>query len=257
MKTLLLALLCLAAPAFAGAAPCGGDCDGDGAVGINELVRAVSIALGSTPANQCASADANGDGTVTIAELIGAVNAALGGGGQATPTSGPTPTRTPGVIAPCENGSFDFTHSNVSGDRNAITTPHSVTLVSAAQTRDPNSGRYVLGIVGLPCTDNMISLERSIQLQLIATATGFVPGTYPITPPFGSLVYGELQTPNVFLRAWDTAGGTLTIEEVAGSRLRFRITAPMKPQPLLDFGATTEGTFTLEISGTVEQFTSS
>ncbi len=53
MKTLLLALLCLAAPAFAGAAPCGGDCDGDGAVGINEIVRAVSIALGSTPANQC------------------------------------------------------------------------------------------------------------------------------------------------------------------------------------------------------------
>jgi len=59
MATLLLALLLLAAPAFAGAAPCGGDCDGDGAVGINELVRAVSIALGSTPADQCASADAH------------------------------------------------------------------------------------------------------------------------------------------------------------------------------------------------------
>jgi len=39
--------------------------------------------------------------------------------------------------------------------------------------------------------------------------------------------------------------------------MRFRITAPMKPQPLLDFGATSEGTVTLEVSGTVEQFTSS
>jgi len=76
-----------------------------------------------------------------------------------------------------------------------------VTLVTAAQTRDPRSGRYVLGIVGLPCAATMISLERSIQLQLIASATGCVPGTFPITPPFGSLVFGELQTPNVFLRA--------------------------------------------------------
>ncbi|MEO8601348.1 MAG: hypothetical protein ABI629_02105 [bacterium] len=46
---------------------------------IDELVKAVSIALGSSAVNACAAADRNGDGSVTIDELLAAVNAALGG----------------------------------------------------------------------------------------------------------------------------------------------------------------------------------
>lgn len=56
---------------------CVGDCDGDGAVAINELVAAVGIALGTAPVSTCAAADRDGDATVAIDELIAAVNVAL------------------------------------------------------------------------------------------------------------------------------------------------------------------------------------
>lgn len=67
-----------------GAAPvparlCAGDCDGDGAVAINELVLGVGIALGAVALDACAAADGDGDGAVAIDELIAAVDRALDG----------------------------------------------------------------------------------------------------------------------------------------------------------------------------------
>jgi hypothetical protein len=58
---------------------CGGDCDGNDFVDISDLIVAVNIALGNTPATACSAADADGDGSVAISELIAAVNAALQG----------------------------------------------------------------------------------------------------------------------------------------------------------------------------------
>jgi hypothetical protein len=58
---------------------CAGDCNGDGAVAINELITGVNIALGSAPISSCPSFDGNGDGNVAINELIAAVNNALNG----------------------------------------------------------------------------------------------------------------------------------------------------------------------------------
>jgi hypothetical protein len=58
---------------------CVGDCDRNGVIVINELIRSVSIALGVTNLSQCLLADRDGDGQVEIAELIAAVNAALSG----------------------------------------------------------------------------------------------------------------------------------------------------------------------------------
>ena len=58
---------------------CVGDCNGNGAVAINELIVGVNIALGSTPLSSCPAFDANGDGMVGINELIAAVNNALNG----------------------------------------------------------------------------------------------------------------------------------------------------------------------------------
>jgi CSLREA domain-containing protein len=59
--------------------PCGGDCDGDGQVTVNELITMVNIALGSTPLSKCISGDASGDGQITIDDIITAVNNALNG----------------------------------------------------------------------------------------------------------------------------------------------------------------------------------
>ena len=57
---------------------CAGDCDGSGAVSINELLIGVNILIGSAAPAQCTAVDTNGDGMVAVNELIQAVNAALG-----------------------------------------------------------------------------------------------------------------------------------------------------------------------------------
>jgi len=57
---------------------CAGDCNGDGAVTVNELVLMVNIALESAPASTCPAGDAGGDGAIQITEIVGAVNNALG-----------------------------------------------------------------------------------------------------------------------------------------------------------------------------------
>lgn len=69
---------------------CVGDCDNSGAVTINELVKGVSIALGTLPLDQCPRFDCNGTGQVTVDCIINAVSAALNGC-QSVPTSSPTP----------------------------------------------------------------------------------------------------------------------------------------------------------------------
>ena len=61
------------------AAPCAGDCDGDGTVRVNELVTGVLIALEELTVDACAVFDTDGDGAISIAELIGAVGKLLAG----------------------------------------------------------------------------------------------------------------------------------------------------------------------------------
>jgi len=56
-----------------------GDCAGDRAVTVDDLIKGVNIALDNAAVATCAAFDPNGDGRVTIDELIGAVNSALNG----------------------------------------------------------------------------------------------------------------------------------------------------------------------------------
>jgi hypothetical protein len=57
---------------------CIGDCNTNGQVTIDELIKGVNVALGNAPVDDCAAFDANHDGQVTIDELIRGVNNALG-----------------------------------------------------------------------------------------------------------------------------------------------------------------------------------
>lgn len=104
----LVSVRCVALAVLAGAAlvaspvrglACTGDCNGDGAVLVAELINGVNIALGRTDVGQCAACDSNRDGTVTINELIEAVRAALNGC-PATPTASPSGTATATPSAP-------------------------------------------------------------------------------------------------------------------------------------------------------------
>jgi hypothetical protein len=71
---------------------CVGDCNGDGAVSVAELIEGVRIALGDAPLSECPAFDGSGDGELRIAELVSAVGAALAG---CPPTPPPSDTATP------------------------------------------------------------------------------------------------------------------------------------------------------------------
>jgi hypothetical protein len=75
-----------AVPYFGGfdrcAAECSGDCDHSGTVTVDELVRAVDIALGHQSVGTCALIDVDADAAVSIAELVAAVDRALSGCGS-------------------------------------------------------------------------------------------------------------------------------------------------------------------------------
>ena len=58
---------------------CRGDCDGDGAVTVDELVQAVTLALNGGSISTCSRIDANQDSQVTVDEILGAVAMALEG----------------------------------------------------------------------------------------------------------------------------------------------------------------------------------
>jgi hypothetical protein len=62
-----------------GAAACVGDCDGNSIVTVDELVKGVNIALGSTDVSECQAFDTDGSQTVTVDELVKGVNNALSG----------------------------------------------------------------------------------------------------------------------------------------------------------------------------------
>ena len=88
-------------------ASCPADCNGDGEVVINELVTAVSIALGELPVSLCPPADADRGGTVAVNELVGAVTRALDGceGAISSPTATATTDVTP---TPSPSGGCPF-----------------------------------------------------------------------------------------------------------------------------------------------------
>ncbi|HEY0299802.1 MAG TPA: hypothetical protein VGC36_00600, partial [Rhizomicrobium sp.] len=71
----VFAALLVAAPAIA----CTGDCNGDGAVTIEELLKGVNIDLGASPMIECPVWDAAGDGAVTVDELLAGVKSAIDG----------------------------------------------------------------------------------------------------------------------------------------------------------------------------------
>jgi len=63
------------------AAPCVGDCNGNGSVTVDEILTLVNIALGNAPVPTCEAGGANHDNEITIDEILTAVNNALNGCG--------------------------------------------------------------------------------------------------------------------------------------------------------------------------------
>jgi hypothetical protein len=68
---------CDGAPCVSPVPPEAGDCNGDGLLGVNDLIRSVGVALGNLPPQSCPPSDPNQDGRVSIAELVRLVALAL------------------------------------------------------------------------------------------------------------------------------------------------------------------------------------
>lgn len=58
---------------------CAGDCDGNGRVTIDEVIRQTAIGLGDHDPGTCRAGDVDGNGTITVDEVLTAVNHALRG----------------------------------------------------------------------------------------------------------------------------------------------------------------------------------
>jgi hypothetical protein len=61
------------------ASTCTGDCNSDGSVSVDELVMGVGIAMGDVDISQCPAMDAQRDSTVGVNDLVRAINVALKG----------------------------------------------------------------------------------------------------------------------------------------------------------------------------------
>jgi hypothetical protein len=65
-------------PTHVPAPACVGDCNGDGAVTVDEIITMVSVALGEAGA-ECGAGDRDGDGEITVDEILAAIDHALNG----------------------------------------------------------------------------------------------------------------------------------------------------------------------------------
>ncbi len=136
---------------------CAGDCNGNGTIGIDELVLQVAISLEAEPLARCQAADTNGDTLVSIDELIRGVSGALYGCvPAATPTetqppmstpTGEPPTVTPSPLEPTasptatETGVPEVTATasrTISGAPSTTRTPSRTATQSPAFTATPS-----------------------------------------------------------------------------------------------------------------------
>ena len=137
----LLPLILAAPPASAGISSCPGDCNGDQIVTVDELVRGVNIALDQQTIDSCPAFDRNSDGQVTIEELLAAVSAAIG-----TCPAAPTPTATgttgeatstpeatvTGTVVATSTATRTATSTG-----SAVATPTSTATVEPSETAEP------------------------------------------------------------------------------------------------------------------------
>ena len=158
---LFAAVFLTAGVARSAAQPCAGDCNGDTAVNIAELIRAVNIALELTPLDVCTAVDVNGDGSVGIAELIQAVNRAL----LSCPPTQP-PTATP--IATATPTASAIATATATPTETATPTPSPTATATSSPTRTPTA---MATATATPTIEypNVSGLWREDPLQLVSS----------------------------------------------------------------------------------------
>jgi Tol biopolymer transport system component len=241
----LLAGLCVSAPA----GTCVGDCSGDGTVTVDEVILGVNIALGTTPLSQCPLFDGSADSQVTVDELVTAVNDALNG----CPTGNYAGSYAAMVtFDPSHSGVVNLTAdttSQISGSLVVLATeaaslgsaagfsfsfPAAGVSVAASGTYDPNGGFEVSGSF-------VDAGGQSVDVTLSGDLPGAT-GSTPLNVYIGSDLFtttlsaGMLPTPTV------GPGPTPTPVPSTGQRIVFAAMNPTTFDPADIFVINTDGT---------------
>ncbi len=171
---LLLAALafiaCLAGRAAAQVSSCVGDCNGNRQVSVDELIRGVTIGLGSQPVSNCRAFDPNLSAAVSIDELVAGVDASLHG----CPTSFRGLCRRPGAsgLMPCAPGSVIRVSLCTNRARCLFDPTARRELLSSLIGAD---GRFSLGVRDGAIANGLLLLESEIQTGFSYRSLLFAP----------------------------------------------------------------------------------
>lgn len=260
---------------------CDGDCGGDGAVTVDEVVTGVNLALGLGDLSQCAAFDRDASGAVTVDEIIAAVTNALQGCAVVTPAATPTATATatpgsstgptlpnprPTPAQGCGGGYAVVETSNISPGNNSYVgfAPAELSKVEGAlATITPTL--FSLGSSGVTCPNSIDSVVRLFTLTIGGANQAPQAGTvYRLKPGFdfsgapslAQFDYLEQIPTQAFAgRGWRAQSGTATVESLNGDTLLLRISAEMAAErQVFPVGSEAPvGTFHLEAVWVVDQ----
>lgn len=227
LATALIGIVPAAAHGF-----CGGDCNADTKVTVNELLTMVNIAVGNAASAACPTGEGAGDGRITIDELVTAVGHALNGC-PVPPT--PTPSPKPNPLSAVQTTNLVF--SNVLPQLGA-TMPSVDAMVNGMVT------------AGLdPFLGQVAALEPSIREQIpngirvnlgsgtnepIGLMAGTITATYSNVVQSGNTISfdGTINTENVTVN-----GGNALFDTIHAS-----VTATQKPDGKSTINMTVNGT---------------
>ncbi len=168
--TALVLTACLAGRAAAQVSSCVGDCNGNRQVSVDELIRGVTIGLGSQPVSNCRAFDPNLSAAVSIDELVAGVDASLHG----CPTSFRGLCRRPGAsgLVACAPGSVIRVSLCTNRARCLFDPTARRELLSSLIGAD---GRFSLGVRDGAIANGLLLLESEIQTGFSYRSLLFAP----------------------------------------------------------------------------------
>jgi len=182
--------------AVRGLEPCVGDCAGDGAVTVDELLVLVNVALENIPVTACPTGDVDADGTITVDEILRAVNAALVGC-LPLATATVTATQTPTITA------------------TEIPTPTSTETPTETATATPTETATGTPTFTPPVTPGKLAVSVAGNAAIVANAMQGVPSV--VTAILAGLQFGgtaatECPRGGTAMRSCTTATGRITVQ---------------------------------------------